>query len=123
MIFANIYKGQIIAANSYQIVLLTGQVGQPAGKLYATAAIYLVTSVLWWMLFRTVKSLYVLTLPMALYGLAFTILAASPYGPSVSSRGWIQNVAQGLYAAASSSGSFYFALNFGSEGTYRSSNE
>jgi hypothetical protein len=31
----------------------------------------------------------------------------------------MQNVATGLYAAASSSGSIYFALNFGDEGKFK----
>lgn len=41
-------QGQIIAANSYQITLLTGEVGQPETKLYAIASIYLATSIVWW---------------------------------------------------------------------------
>ncbi|KAL6717287.1 Cell wall alpha-1,3-glucan synthase ags1 [Lecanora helva] len=109
-------KGQIIAATSYQITLLTGSVGQAANKLYAIASIYLAGSVLWWLLYRRLKTVYVLSLPFALYGLAFLLIGLAPLGTSISSRGWIQNVATGFYAVASASGSVYFAVNFGDEG-------
>ena len=62
--------GQIIAANSYQITLLTGTVGQTAEKLYVIASIYLVTSIMWWLCFRYFKSVYVLSLPFLAYGIA-----------------------------------------------------
>ena len=62
--------GQIIAANSYQITLLTGTVGQTAEKLYVIASIYLVTSIGWWVCFRNLKSIYCLSLPFIFYGLA-----------------------------------------------------
>jgi len=62
--------GQIIAANSYQITLLTGEVGQTAEKLYVIASIYLATSVMWWFVFRYFKSIYVLSVPFVFYGFA-----------------------------------------------------
>jgi alpha-1,3-glucan synthase len=65
--------GQIIAANSYQITLLTGSVGQTAEKLYVVASIYLVTSCIWWLLFRWAKSCYVLSVPFFFYGGAVSI--------------------------------------------------
>lgn len=71
--------GQIIAANSYQITLLTGTVGQTAEKLYVIASIYLVTSVMWWWCFRSLKSVYALSLPFIFYGLAVGIA-----GPTIS---------------------------------------
>jgi hypothetical protein len=40
----------------------------------------------------------------------------APYTQDFTARGWIYNVATGFYAIASASGSFFFALNFGSEG-------
>ena len=109
-------KGQIIAANSYQITLLTGSVGQAADKLYTIASLYIGGSILWWLLYRRLKTVYVLSLPFALYGLAFLLIGLAPLGTSISSRGWIQNVATGFYAIASASGSVYFAVNFGDEG-------
>lgn len=108
--------GQIIAANSYQITLLTGEVGQPASKLYVIASIYLATSVCWWILFRRLPSRYCLSIPFFFYGLAFLFIACAHFAPSVNARGWVQNVGTAWYACASSSGSIFFALNFGDEG-------
>jgi alpha-1,3-glucan synthase len=108
--------GQIISANSYQVTLLTGTVGQAASKLYVVASIYLATSICWWLLFRRVKSVYCLSTPFLFYGLAFFLLGMAPFAKTVSGRGWVQNVATGLYATASSSGSLFFAMNFGDEG-------
>lgn len=108
--------GQIIAANSYQITLLTGEVGQPASKLYVVASIYLVTSVCWWILFRRVPSRFCLSLPFFFYGLAFLFIACAHWASSVNTRGWVQNLGTAWYACASSSGSIFFALNFGDEG-------
>ncbi|KAJ5565716.1 hypothetical protein N7535_007354 [Penicillium sp. DV-2018c] len=107
--------GQIIAANSYQITLLTGEVGQTATKLYGIATVYLITSILWWFFFRYCKSVTVLTVPWFLYGTAFLIIGMAHFEPNSHLRGWIQNVGSGIYAAASSSGSIFFALNFGDE--------
>lgn len=108
--------GQIVAANSYQITLLSGTVGQTADKLYITASIYLATSAMWWIMFRSVKSVYVLSIPFLFYSLAFLLLGVAPFAHTIYGRGWVQNVATGMYATASSSGSIYFALNFGDEG-------
>ena len=108
--------GQIIAANSYQITLLTGEIGQTAEKLYIIATIYLVTSLCWWILFRRFSSRLCLSLPFFFYGLAFTLIGVAHYASTTKGRGWTQNVATGFYAVASSSGSIFFALNFGDEG-------
>ena len=108
--------GQIIGANSYQITLITGENGELATKLYVVVSIYLAGSVFWWLLFRRIASVYCLSLPWLFYGAAFFILGMAPYGSSIIGRGWIQNVATGLYALASSSNALFFALNFGSEG-------
>ncbi|KAK5195631.1 Cell wall alpha-1,3-glucan synthase ags1 [Exophiala xenobiotica] len=108
--------GQIIAANSYQITLLTGEVGQTADKLYSIASVYLVTSICWWILFRRFSSMLCLSLPFFFYGLAFILIGTAHYASTASGRGWVQNVGTGMYAAASSSGSIFFALNFGDEG-------
>ncbi|TVY41175.1 Cell wall alpha-1,3-glucan synthase, partial [Lachnellula occidentalis] len=108
--------GQIIATSSYQITLISGTIGQTPEKLYITAGIYLVTSVVWWTMYRTMKSIYVLSVPFLFYGLAFFLLGLAPYAKDVGQRGWMQNAATGVYAVASSSGSIFFALNFGDEG-------
>lgn len=108
--------GQILAANSYQITLISGQVGQTAGELYTIACIYLATTLIWWYLFRRLACLWVMSLPWAFYGLAFFLLALAPYGASTLARGWVQHVATAMYAVASASGSLFFAQNFGSMG-------
>ena len=92
--------------------------GQPAEKLYIIATVYLVFSIVWWFVFRKLQSKYVLSLPFALYGFAFFLLGLAPYAKTMAGRGWVQNVATAFYAAASSSGAFYFSLNFGSEGKH-----
>ena len=108
--------GQIIAANSYQITLIAGQNGQSAEQVYIIAAIYLVGSAAWWLMFRYLKSVYVLSTPFIFYGLAFFLLGMVPYFHTSNGKAWTQYVATGLYAIASSSGSLFFALNFGDEG-------
>lgn len=108
--------GQIISANSYQVTLLTGTVGQSADKLYVVASIYLATSITWWILYRRIASVYVLSAPFAFYGLAFLLLGIAPFVSNGNSRFWVQNVATGFYATASSSGALFFSLNFGDEG-------
>jgi alpha-1,3-glucan synthase len=107
--------GQIIAANSYQITLLTGEVGQTAEKLYGIATTYLITSIVWWFVFRYFKSIVCLSVPWFFYGVAFLLIGLAHFEHDEFTRGWIQNVASGFYATASSSGSIFFALNFGDE--------
>ncbi|PIA97098.1 Cell wall alpha-1,3-glucan synthase ags1 [Cercospora beticola] len=108
--------GQIIAANSYQITLLTGEVGQTATKLYVVASIYLLASMMWWYLFRRFASVVALSLPFFFYGLAFFIVGLARFAPTYVGVGWVQNVGTGFYALASASGALFFALNFGDEG-------
>jgi alpha-1,3-glucan synthase len=107
--------GQIIAATSYQINLLSGAIKQDEVRFYTIAGIYMITSILWWLLFRSVKSVYVLSVPF-FYGLAFLMLGLTTLIHAVHGRAWGLNVGTGMYAIASSSGSLYFALNFGDEG-------
>jgi alpha-1,3-glucan synthase len=108
--------GQIIAANSYQITLLTGGQSQTSQKLYIIGGIYIITSCLWWLMFRSFKSLYVLSVPFVFYGLAFFFIGISPFVGKGAGQDWMRNVATGMYVTASSSGSLFFALNFGDEG-------
>ena len=108
--------GQILAANSYQITLLTGQNGQTAIQLYVIASIYLVSSLMWWYIFRRLACKYVMCFPFMFYGLGFFLLAIAPW-PSKDARAWIQYVATASYAIGSSAGSFYFAQSFGSTGS------
>ncbi|KAE8549991.1 hypothetical protein EYB25_008516 [Talaromyces marneffei] len=107
--------GQVIAANSYQVTLLTGQVGQTPEKLYAIATTYLLTSIAWWFVFRSFKSVVALSTPWFFYGLAFLLIGVAHFEHDSVNRDWIQNFASGVYATASSSGSIFFSLNFGDE--------
>lgn len=108
--------GQIMAANSYQITLLSGDQGQTPEKLYIIGGTFMATSCLWWIMFRSLKSIYVLSLPFVFYGLAFFFLGMAPFQSAGSGRDWTRNIATGLYTTASSSGSLFFAMNFGDEG-------
>ncbi|PVH93295.1 glycosyltransferase family 5 protein [Periconia macrospinosa] len=108
--------GQIMAANSYQITLLTGPQGQGPNKLYIMGAIFIVMSGVWWAMFRTLRSKFVLSAPFAFYGAAFLFVGLAPFAKFGSPRDSLQNIATGLYVCASASGSIFFALNFGDEG-------
>lgn len=104
--------GQIISANSYTIVLLTGSVGQSAEKLYAIASIYLAASIAYWVLYRNLPAIYSLSVPFAFYGLAFLFIGLAQFA---SDPTWIQYVGTGFYTVASASGGLFFALNFADE--------
>lgn len=108
--------GQILSANSYQIVLLTGTTTQNATKLYMVSGVYGATSIIWWLLYRRFQSLYSLSIPWFFYGLGFLLLGISPFVPADGGRGVIQDVATCLYATGSSTGSLFFSVNFGDEG-------
>ncbi|KAI9931074.1 hypothetical protein ASPWEDRAFT_124272 [Aspergillus wentii DTO 134E9] len=108
--------GQIIATNSAQITLLVGQVGETATKVYVIAAIYCLSSIAWWFMYYRFPSVFVLSIPWFIYAMAFVIIGVSPFGLNSLGRAWAQNVAAGVYAVASSSGSLFFALNFGDQG-------
>lgn len=112
--------GQILAANSYQITLIAGQNGQTATQLYVIASVYLASTIIWWCLFRRVASVYVLSSPFLFYGLSFLLLGVAPFSKTQAGLVWTRNVATGLYAFASATGSLFFALNFGSEGMLES---
>ncbi|KAK5655969.1 hypothetical protein OQA88_5107 [Cercophora sp. LCS_1] len=107
--------GQIMSANSYQIVLLAGETGQTETQLYVIAGTYALTSTLWWFMFRRVQAVYVLSLPWVFYGLGFLLIGITPFLPAAT-RGAIQLTASAIYAAGASSGALFFALNFGDEG-------
>ncbi|EMC98218.1 glycosyltransferase family 5 protein [Baudoinia panamericana UAMH 10762] len=107
--------GQVLAANSYQITLLSGQVGQTAQELYIIASVYAAHTIIWWVMYRRLAARYVLALPFLFYGMAFWLLGFAPFGSTVV-RGWVQFIATIMYATASSAGSFYFSQNFGTTG-------
>jgi alpha-1,3-glucan synthase len=53
---------------------------------------------------------------LQLYGVAFFFIGLAPVVTGSNTVAWMQNLGTGFYAFASSSGSFFFALNFGDEG-------
>ncbi|KAG9697868.1 putative alpha 1,3 glucan synthase, partial [Aureobasidium melanogenum] len=108
--------GQIMAANSYQITLLTGGEDPKPTMIYTIGGIYIAASVVWWLLFRTMKARFVLSVPFVMYGIAFLFVGMAPFLPKGAGRNWMRKVADGVYATASASGSLYFTLNFGDEG-------
>lgn len=108
--------GQIIAANSYQITLLTGQNGQSAEQVYITSGIYLCGSLFWWILFRNIKLYISLSLAFVFYGAAFLILGLIPFATSPLDIVALQYTATGLYAVGSASGFLFFTQNFLTEG-------
>ena len=55
-------------------------------------------------------------MPFFFYGLAFLLVGVSALVTQHTAKGWVQNLAMGSYAIASSSGSLFFALNFGDQG-------
>ena len=67
-------------------------------------------------LYRALRSVWVLSLPFVLYGTAFFLIGMAPFVSGYEGKKWIQNVAIACYATASSSGSLFFALNFGDQG-------
>ena len=115
-------QGQIIAANSYQITLLSGTIGESANKLYVIASVYLATSFGWWLLYRKLQTVYVVSFPFFFYGLSFFLIGVSPLQRNPDTGNWLRNVATGLYSVASSSGALFFAVNFADEGTKYSLN-
>lgn len=108
--------GQIIAANSYQIVLLTGQVGQNAAQVYIISSIYAISSVLWWLAFRRFGSRFCLSVPFLFYGLSFLFVGLGRFAAPGTPRSVMNYFGSGMYALASASGAFFFVLNFGDEG-------
>ena len=109
--------GQIMGANSYQITLLSGPRGENEEKFYIVLGIYLAASVFWWVLYRTLKSVHILSAPFILYAISLLLLGTSPFFPAAGlALPRLQNCATALYTIASASGSLYFALNFGDEG-------
>ncbi|KMU73721.1 cell wall alpha-1,3-glucan synthase mok11 [Coccidioides immitis RMSCC 3703] len=105
--------GQIIAVNSYQIMLLTGEIGEAAKKLYAIASIYLLGSILWWLMFRKFELATTLSSPFAAYSFAFLVVGFAQIWYAKGRL--LQNIAAGVYSFASASGSVFFALNFNDE--------
>ncbi|KAJ8584921.1 glycoside hydrolase family 13/glycosyltransferase family 5 protein [Rhizopogon salebrosus TDB-379] len=108
--------GQMLAANSYQMTLLTGQNYQNNLQLYVLSAVFLAASFVWYTMFRLKPSVYVLSAPWLFYGIAFFLIGV----PSLSTKlqgthTILSDIATWSYAVASAAAFIFFGLNFGEE--------
>ena len=95
---------------------MNGTIGESAGVLYVIASIYLAGSAGWWLLYRRLQTVTVVSIPFVFYSLAFLLIGMSPLTTNHIANMWIKNVATSIYSLASSSGALYFAVNFADEG-------
>jgi alpha-1,3-glucan synthase len=72
----------------------------------------------WWILYRRLKAVYVLSAPFYFFAACFFLLGMAIFAKNEFARGWVYNTATGLYTIGSSAGSLYFTLNFGTEGMF-----
>lgn len=108
--------GQLLSATSFQLSLLGGANTQTATDMYIICAIFVVATIVWYTLFRMRPSVYVLSIPWLIFGIAFFLIGfPSLYGPFTAPRQWITRVATWCYAVASGAGFLFFGLNFGEE--------
>ena len=84
--------------------------------MYVIAAIYFIGSFAWWVLYRRLQTVYVVSLPFFFYGFSFLLIGVSTLNTSQTAADGIRKVATGFYALSSASGALYFALNFADEG-------
>ncbi|KAG1859045.1 glycoside hydrolase family 13/glycosyltransferase family 5 protein [Suillus tomentosus] len=108
--------GQMLAANSYQMTLLTGQNYQDNIQLYILGAVFLVSSFVWYTMFRLKPSVYVLSAPWLFYGIAFFLIGIPSLSPKLGETLTIlSDIATWSYAVASAAAFIFFGLNFGEE--------
>ncbi|EEB07807.1 alpha-1,4-glucan synthase Ags1 [Schizosaccharomyces japonicus yFS275] len=108
--------GQILAATSYQLTLFSGSYGLETSQLYAVCGFFIVASLFWWFGFSKYPSRHCLSLPFVFYAIAFFMIGLPAFNGVYKGRYWISCVAAWIYSIGSSSGSLFFALNFGDEG-------
>ena len=107
---------QMLAANSYQMTLLTGQNYQDNLQLYVLGGVFLASSIVWYGLFRFKPSVYVLSAPWLFFGIAFFLIAIPSLTPSLaSSHTIVSDIATWSYAVSSAAAFAFFGLNFGEE--------
>ncbi|KAH9946048.1 glycoside hydrolase family 13 and glycosyltransferase family 5 protein [Epithele typhae] len=111
-----IATGQMLAATSFQITLLSGSESQTSIQLYVLGGVFLASSIVWYFLFRVKPSVWVLSAPWLFYGIAFLLIGL----PSVtkglnSTHDALSSAATWSYAIASAAAFAFFGLNFGEE--------
>lgn len=106
----------MLAANSYQVTLLTGQNYQDNLQLYVLGGIFLASSFVWVTLFWRKPSVYVLSAPWLFFGLAFFLIGIPSLAPSLANTHTIiSDIATWCYAISSAAAFAFFGLNFGEE--------
>lgn len=106
----------MLAANSYQMTLFTGQNYQDNLQLYVLGAVFLVSSFVWASLFWRKPSVYVLSAPWLFFGIAFFLIAIPSLSPSLAhTHTIISDLATWSYAVSSAAAFAFFGLNFGEE--------
>jgi len=106
----------MLAATSFQITLLSGQNWQDDTQLYVLGAVFLASSIVWYILFRLKPSVYVLSAPWIFFGIAFLLVGLPSVTRSmVGAHRAVTGVATWSYAVASAAAFLFFGLNFGEE--------
>ncbi|ORY78163.1 cell wall alpha-1,3-glucan synthase ags1 [Protomyces lactucae-debilis] len=108
--------GQILAATSYQLTLLSSSTSQSAAQLYTIGIVFMFGTVFWWTMYRLLPAVWCLSAPFAFYMVAFFMIGLPGFSALYGARDWINAIGTWFYAVGSASGSLYFALNFGDEG-------
>ncbi|OCH94959.1 glycoside hydrolase family 13 and glycosyltransferase family 5 domain-containing protein [Obba rivulosa] len=108
--------GQMLAATSFQITLLTGSNTETNLQLYVLGGVFLAASFVWYILFRLRPSVYVLSAPWVFFGLAFFLIGLPSVASSLhSTHIALSSAATWCYAVASAAAFCFFGLNFGEE--------
>lgn len=106
--------GQVLSTSSSQITVIMGSITQTERQLYTAGTIYAVTSIIWWILYRRLQSVYVLSLPFLFFGASYCwlgwTLMLGMNGHTTSE--WSLRMVEKLYACGASSASVYFTMNF-----------
>jgi alpha-1,3-glucan synthase len=108
--------GQILAATSYQLTLLSSSTSQSAAQLYTIGIVFMFATAFWWTMYRILPAVWCLSAPFAFYMVAFFLIGLPGFSALYGARDWINALGTWFYAVGSASGSLYFALNFGDEG-------
>ena len=108
--------GQLLGFSSIQLILLDSREQQLSTNTFATGSVFILGTLVWWALYRSFPSRHVLYIPFIIYSAAFVLFFTSSLSVvSLHVSWWADRFALWLYTFASSSGCFYFTLNFGEE--------
>ncbi|CAB40008.1 spore wall alpha-1,4-glucan synthase, meiotic Mok14 [Schizosaccharomyces pombe] len=107
--------GQILSISSFQLSLLSGFEDNNQISLYVITGVFILSTIVWWGLYRNLPSVHSLSLPFAVYALAFLFTGISSMSLPYHIRGWLSYAATWVYAIAAASGPLYFTLNFEDE--------